>query len=129
MIPELEQFLGRGDEQVLWRFSLMNFLAMVVGWLVGDRLAALLGLEGPLKLLLAAVCIVVGILLTNKQHGMMRVYRIAMRLMGLGRAVTRRGGVDPTTWYAAPTVEERAPVRLRVRDAHTGKVVLNVVED
>ena len=129
MIPELEQFLGRGDEQVLWRFSIANFIAIVVGWLTGDRLAALLGVGGPVKLLLIAALIGVGILLTNKQHGMMRVYRIAMRIASIGRVLTRRGGVDPAAWYAAPTMQERPPVRLRVRDAETGKVVMHVVED
>lgn len=115
--PELEQFLGRGEEKVWWRLSLLNAGGALLGFFIGQRAGELAGLRGPVLIGLALVVACVGIWATSKRRGVIRAQRtwLWLRWAVLRRVQPRV--IDAAELYAV--VVEDTPVVRHRRDGAT----------
>jgi hypothetical protein len=117
--PELEQFLGRGDEKIFWRLSLLNAGGAILGFLVGQRLGELGGLHGPVLIGFAALLGIAGVWATTKRKGVVRAQRTWLWLRWLVARQVKARVVDAGQFYAV--VEE---VRPQIRHRRGGATTL-----
>ncbi|HEU4321775.1 MAG TPA: hypothetical protein VFS21_01380 [Roseiflexaceae bacterium] len=113
--PELEQFLGRGDERVFWRLSMLNIGGALLGFFLGQRLGELAGMHGPALVGLALLPAILGIWFTSKHRGVLRMQRLWLWVRWRVRSLLRPPVVDAGA-HAAVAEEEAAPVVHRRRE-------------
>lgn len=104
--PELEQFIGQGNERAWWIFTWKNVGGMVVGGYTGSSLGDLIGLPIPLVL----VGVALGYFLTRSKKGVMRIRRMGQAAWFYAFSLFSLPLVDSAAWYAVSTDDDDDPL-------------------
>lgn len=104
MARELEQFLGRGEEQAFWIFSYKNVGSAILGGFIGSRVGQLMG-TGGIVMLLSVAGVALGLGLSLNRRGLMWGRRLWLALLFYLRSAIKPRMIDAGDWYRV--IEER----------------------
>ena len=104
--PELEQFIGQGNERAWWIFTWKNVGGMVVGGYAGSSLGDLLGLS--IAFVIAGVLL--GYVLTRAKKGIMRIRRMGQAAWFYAMSLVTLPVVDSAVYYAIDTEDDDDPL-------------------
>jgi len=112
---ELEQFLGRGEEKVIWLLSYKNIAGLIAGGIIGHRLGRAIAGEGGLVFLCTILGAGLGIALTFQHHGLLILRRLTIRVRFYLQRAIRPRTVDAEAIFAAPPPPP-TPIRVFLHD-------------
>lgn len=96
---EWAEFAKRGEEKFVWVISMKSTVASVIGFIIGQRVAEVLGLRGWMLFSLSMVLMVGCGVLVVQVRGVMLVHRLFLVLLAHGRMCFGRQSSFPARRY------------------------------
>lgn len=117
-VREWEEFGGRGEEKAIWIISMKQAGAGVGGFIIGQRVAELIGLSPGLPVFaVAALFAIVAVILFSQRRGMLLIRRLGIAGKNWGQRMAGQAPVVSTAqlWTVERTEdEELQPIGIAV---------------